>query len=100
MAPMGYLAHANILQCTYNKAQSLLGSRYSIILGLVASNQFCLIFFFYYFIFNYRVITLQYCGLFFFFSIHQHEMAIGIQMSPPLEPPPTSIPSLIPLPSL
>ena len=51
MAPMGYLAHANILQCTYTKAQGLLllllslGAKYSTILGLVASKQFCLLFF-------------------------------------------------------
>ena len=38
LAPMGFLAHAKHLHCTYTKAQGLLGTKYSTILGLVASN--------------------------------------------------------------
>ena len=52
MAPMGYWAHANILQCTYTKAQDLLllllsvGAKYSTNLGLVLSYLLFLLFYF------------------------------------------------------
>ena len=39
--------------------------------------------------FNWRLITLQYCSG---FAIHSHESAIGVHVSPILNPPPTSFP--------
>ena len=40
-------------------------------------------------VFNWRLITLQYCSG---FAIHWHESAMGVQVSPILNPPPTSLP--------
>ena len=44
---------------------------------------------FFFFFFNRRLITLQYCSG---FSIHWHESAMGVLVCPILNPPPTSLP--------
>ena len=51
-------------------------------------------FFSFYFYFNWRLITLQYCGG---FAIHSHESAMGVHVSHHPEPPSTLPPHPIPL---
>ena len=49
----------------------------------------CCLFIFYINLFNWRLITLQYCiG----FAIHQHESSMGIHVLPILNPPSSSLP--------
>ena len=65
-------------------------------ISVTGNGLFIFILFLKFIYFNWRLITLQYCGG---FAIHWHESSMGVHVSPILNPPPTYLPPH-PIPSL